>query len=162
MNYRSGFLVALLVVLHMLPPVVAARQSVASATTEQLWDAGWATVDIACELKCSQRRVQQILAAGGAVGGRGCCRLPVHPDLPAVVLYEMTRHGANYGCKMLLGALHHHHPGWSFPRRAVYAVLRAADPAAHEARRRWASRRLLRGVYFAPHFQYSVHIDLAW
>jgi hypothetical protein len=43
----------------------------------------------------------------------------------------------------------------------VQAVLYEANPAAYDARRWWAHRRLVRGLYVASHFMYSVHMDLA-
>ena len=48
---------------------------------------------------------------------------------------------------------------WS--RALVYAVLRRNNPAAHFARCEWAGRRIAREPYYAPHFGYSFHIDLA-
>ena len=132
-------------------PVSRAAQSVA------LHADGWSTAHIASELGVSQRRVQQLVAAAGSYHGRA----PKHPDFESVVMYEAERHGPNYGYKMLLGALHAHHPGWSWPRRAVYDVLHRKDPEAFEARRHWALRRIGRGVYYAPYFMFSVHLDLA-
>lgn len=138
----------------------------ASAAVHMSTDMGMGTAEIADGLGCSQRRVQQLLAANGvwteaSTASAAALGLPTHPDLETVVLFEYERHGHNYGWKMLLGALRAHHPGWGFPRRQVYAVLRAASPSAFEARRHWAHRRIGRGVYYAPHFLYSVHMDLA-
>ena len=128
----------------------------AASVVESFLECG-STKAVALDFHCTQRRVQQIVQDAGITETKP----DVHPDLEAVVLHEVRRHGANYGVKMLLGALRAHHPGWSFPRRAVLAVLQAADPGAARARVDWAHRRLERGVYRADHFMYSVHLDLA-
>jgi hypothetical protein len=156
----SGTMLALVAVLAatMVPVAVVAVPG-READVVQHWHSGDTTAGIAEQLGCTQRRVQQILSHAGAFAQRR----PVHPQLAEVVQYEATRHGANYGYQMLLGALraHHGHGRWSFPRRQVYAVLHELNPEAYEARRHWAQRRIGREMYFAPHFLYSVHIDLA-
>ena len=119
--------------------------------------AGQCPAEIARELRITRRRVQSVLAGAGLVRQL----LPEHPNLANVVRFEAARHGANYGWTMLLGALRAHYPGWGFPRRAVYTVLRQCNPRAAAARANWATRRLDRGMYHAPHFFYSLHIDLA-
>jgi hypothetical protein len=128
-----------------------------SLTAIALHDAGMSTAHIAGNLGITQRRVQQMVAVVGGFAAR----LPQHPDFADVVAFEVDRHGPNYGYKMLLGALRAHHPGWAWARRQVYDVLHQLNPAAYEARRHWAQRRIGRGVYHAPHFHYSCHIDLA-
>ena len=107
------------------------------------WLHGWSTALIATSSGVTQRRVQGILASAGVTT---TVRLPVHPHLRALVHHETSRHGANYGLQMLLGALRSWYPGFSFPRRVVQAALYAANPAAHEARRWWAHRRIVRGI----------------
>ena len=52
----------------------------------------------------------------------------VHPALDQVVRFEASRHGPNYGWRMLMGALRALHPGWRFPKERVQDVLRAYDP----------------------------------
>ena len=39
--------------------------------------------------------------------------------------------------------------------------MQTADPASYEARRHWTQKRFKRGVYYAPYYFYSLHIDLA-
>ena len=107
----------------------------------------------------------------------------MHPHFDALVQYEIARHGANYGCQTLIGGLRAAYPGWRWPKRLVNDVLRAhgvccprasstaaiaahtcltlADPISHTDRKWWAVKRIARGVYYAPYFMYSLHIDLA-
>ena len=127
---------------RLLLAIVAATPSLGSpaeraAECIHMHEKGWPTAAAAGALGCTQRRVQQILSAAGCFAAA----LPVHPDFDAVVMYEAERHGPNYGYKMLLGALRHHHPGWAWARRPVYEVLHRLDPEAYEARRHWALRR---------------------
>ena len=130
---RCGFLVFALVAtsLHLSNSVVSPPRVV------DAWLDGATTSSIATTLSCSQRHVQKLLA----VEGLGQSRLPLHPRLAVVVSREVARHGANYGVKMLLGALHAHHPGFRFPRRKVLRVMKACNPTAFHERRRWAKRR---------------------
>ena len=110
--------------------------------------------DIAQRVQCTDRWVRQVIADAGL-------RLPVHPQLGAVVAREARRLGTNYGVIMMQGVLRAAHPGYAFPRAAVRDALRMANPAASAMRRNWARQRLARGHYHAPHYMYSVHIDFA-
>ena len=130
---------------------------VSASAVVQLYQAGETTRDIAFGQGCTVRRVQQILAGAGLLLGYK----PIHPDAENVVHFEILRHGPNYGGRMLLGVLRAQHPGWRWSRALVYAVLRRNNPAAHFARCEWAWRRIAREPYYAPHFGYSFHIDLA-
>ena len=145
---RLGF-VALAAASH---PLQAANRANVLALYARNADTAW----VAVQAGLSRRRVQSIVAEQ-----RGAARLLVHPQLAAVVAHEAMRHGANYGVKMLLGALKARHPSWRWPRAAVRIALQAADPRASRARKNWARRRIERGVYHADHFMYSVHVDLA-
>ena len=40
-------------------------------------------------------------------------------------------------------------------------TLTLAEPISHTDRKWWAVKRIARGVYYAPYFMYSLHIDLA-
>lgn len=117
------------------------------------------TARVAALTGLTRRRVQQVVAAAGLSGRERL--LPLHPRFNDIVNFEVTRHGANYGYKMLLGVLKAHHADWRWPREAVQAALRAVDPAASDARRSWCYRRIQRGAYHAPYYMYSTHIDLA-
>lgn len=143
--------------LALLPSSVIAP-SPREADVIRLWDTGSKTVEIAQAVGCTQRNVQQILKRVDAFAPVA----PVHPDLVEVVRYHAEKCGPNYGWNMLLGSLRSLYGcAWSFPRRQVYAVLHDLNPEAYAARRHWAMRRIGREIYFAPHFLYSVHIDLA-
>ena len=115
---KCGFLVFALVAnsLHLSSCVVSPPRVI------DAWLDGATTSSIATNFCCSQRHVQKLLA----VEGLGQSRLPVHPRLAVVVSREVARHGANYGVKMLLGALHAHYPGFRFPRRKVLMVMKAS------------------------------------
>lgn len=157
---RLSLLATALLVATALPSSTAVRWPDAgdrASAVVTLFAAGVTTAAIAAAEGCTVRRVQQIVAEAGMQPPA----LPLHPQFEAVVQYEMLRHGPNYGFNMLLGALLSHWPSWRWPRERVVAEMRRVDPVAYEARRQWATRRIQRGVYFAPHFFYSLHIDLA-
>ena len=153
---RTPRFLALLVLFVGGPPAVIAPRVSPDAVVEAYRD-GVSAKEIADILSVTLRRVQQILAAEGALPQR----LPTHPRLADLIRYEAMRHGPNYGFRMLTGALRARHPGYTFPQRAVVAALRAAAPRAFRDRRSWATKKLDRGVYRADHFMYSVHLDLA-
>ena len=119
---KCGFLVFALVAnsLHLSSSVVSPPRVI------DAWLDGAPTSSIATKFCCSQRHIQKLLA----VEGLGQSRLPVHPRLAVVVSREVARHGANYGVKMLLGALHAHYSGFRFPRRKVLMVMKACNPTA--------------------------------
>jgi hypothetical protein len=89
---------------------------------------------------CTLRRVQQILAAGGAPSAAaGAARTqrpqPSNELLVDMVEREIRRHGDYYGVQMLLGALRQWQPEYHFPRRAVAAAAATLRPMAYNARR---------------------------
>ena len=111
----------------MLLTLILLAQTEAAPTTTvhapavvQAYLDGVDTCTIAHNVGCSRRWVQQIVVAAGLLPRV----LPVHPDLVAIVTFEMARHGPNYGRRMLLGALRAHYPGWRWSRHAVAAVMR--------------------------------------
>ena len=126
-------------------------------TALTMFEHGMRMPAIAVSLRCTRARVHQILSEVGAVPAK----LPLHDYFSEVVLAEVKRHGPNYGRIMLLGALRANYPAWRWPERAVRAVLKTANPDAHNARRHWMHHRIERGVYFAPYFMYSLHVDMA-
>jgi hypothetical protein len=102
--------------------------------------AGLGTLLIATSFGCTQRRVQQILAAGGAPSAAaGAARTqrpqPSNELLVDMVEREIRRHGDYYGVQMLLGALRQWQPEYHFPRRAVAAAAATLRPMAYNARR---------------------------
>ena len=119
--------------------------------------AGLTTAQAAARLGVSQRTVQKAVAPFR----------PPRPDkvdpaqLDQWVKEEVESLGPNYGERMIAGSLRARHPGYSFTRRAVGESLARLFPVAHTARRHWATKRLERGHYHAPHFRYSWHLDLA-
>ena len=95
--------------------------------------AGLGTLLIATSFGCTQRRVQQILAAGGAPSAAaGAARTqrpqPSNELLVDMVEREIRRHGDYYGVQMLLGALRQWQPEYHFPRRAVAAAAATLRP----------------------------------
>ena len=150
--------VAVAVAVLLLGAESAPPRTIDHAAVIQQFQDGVGTASIATRLGCSRRHVQQVVSDAGLLpnGVR-----PLHARLQEVVRFEVSRHGPNYGWAMLRGALQAHYPEWRWPRGAVTEVLRELNPQAHSARRFWRWRRLPRGIYVAPYFMYSMHIDLA-
>ena len=97
--------------------------------------AGMSTVDIALQLNCTPRRIQQILAFLRPPPAVSAGLSPQLQSPPADALLEMMsreiqRHGDYYGVQMLFGALRQWHPEHHFPRRAVAAAAAALRPGA--------------------------------
>ena len=104
----------------------------------EAFTAGMSTGDIALQLGCTQRRIQQILAFLRPPSAAGPSPQPQSPAADALfemVSQEIQRHGDYYGVQMLLGALRQWHPEHHFPRRAVAAAAAALRPEAYRARR---------------------------
>ena len=142
------------VAVFVLALASAAATKVLPDEVRRLRDTGSDALSMAHQLGTTTRRVYQICGA----------QLPIHPQLEDVVRNEAARHGPNYGETMLSAALRSHYPTFRFPRQAVRDALRLANPSASADRHHWAVRRIergLRGVYYAPYFMYSLHIDLA-
>ena len=104
----------------------------------QAASAGMSTSDIALQLGCTQRRIQQILAFLRPPSAAGPSPQPqtlAADALLEIVNQEIQRHGDYYGVQMLLGVLRQWHPNYHFPRRAVAAAAAALRPEAYRARR---------------------------
>ena len=119
--------------------LTAVRGAIDPELVAQAASAGMSTGDIALQLGCTQRRVQQILAFLKPALNAGCLPpqpQPAGPDaLLDMVRQEIQRHGDYYGVQMLLGALRQWHPEHYFSRRAVAAAAATLRPEAYRARR---------------------------
>lgn len=128
--------------------LTAVRGAIDPELVAQAASAGMSTGDIALQLGCTQRRVQQILAfirPALAVSGLSPQPQPAEPDaLLDMVRQEIQRHGDFYGVQMLLGALRQWHPEHYFSRRAVAAAAATLRPEAYRARRCEKARESLR------------------
>ena len=91
------------------------------------------TARVAALTGLTRRRVQQVVAAAGLSGRERL--LPLHPRFNDIVNFEVTRHGANYGYKMLLGVLRAHHADWRWPREAQGGEADPSQSVSQESAR---------------------------